>query len=436
MGKGASINESFADYVGFWLDFHTKMVLCEMKTCLLAITGSVAACKTPELVRRLQQQGFDVHSVVTESGSQFVAPAALAAISGNTVLSNRFFETQTKPGILAEPDYSHLEWAKKADLILVAPASADSIARIASGRADGVFEAAVLAAKCPVLIAPAMNTAMLEAKATQANLSTLRSRGIDILPTEVGTLACGDSGAGRLLPVDEIALFAKRAVTKPSLQGKKVMITLGGTREYLDPVRFVGNASSGRMGLALALEAFRRGGDVSLVVGAVDIALPAIFSTIECVTSAEEMLQVAQKSFAKTDIAVFAAAVADFAPDKSSSAKLSSQSIPTLKLRQTPDIAAELGKAKHKGQISLGFALETAAAKSALTHAEAKMHRKNFDAIFVNSDTALGNNVTSGTLICGHKRDELSGSKDEVAASLWNAIEEIETTTKKARKKS
>ncbi len=404
-----------------------------MKTCLLVITGSVAACKTPELVRELQKQDFDVHTVVTESGAQFVAPPALAAISGNPVLSNRFFETQTKPGILAEPDYSHLEWAKKADIILVAPASADSIARIAGGRADGVFEAAVLAAKCPIVIAPAMNTAMLEAQVTQDNLQTLRKRSVEILPTEMGKLACGEVGSGRLLPAVEIALFAKRAVTKPSLQGKKVMITLGGTREYLDPVRFVGNASSGKMGLALAIEAFVRGAQVTLIAGNVEITLPKIFAKIEFVTLAQEMFAAASKHFPQTDIAIFAAAVADFTPNRKQLEKLGSTQIPEIKLEKTIDIAAELGKVKKSHQLAIGFALETADEKTAIGKAQQKLHTKNLDAIFLNAPTVLGKNETVGLLILEKKQIQLHGTKNQVASLLLETIIMEKILTKKQK---
>ncbi len=389
-----------------------------MKTCLLAITGSVAAMKTPELVRALQAQEFDVHCVLTDSGAHFVAPDALAAVTGNAVLSNQFFQNIPPGGILAEADYSHLEWAKKADVIVLAPTSADAIARIASGRADGVFEAAILAAKCPVLVAPAMNTAMLEAAATQENIQTLNKRSIEVLPTESGDLACGDVGAGRLLPANEIALFAKRAVTEQTLRGKKVLITLGGTREYLDPVRYISNASSGKMGLALAIEAFLRGAGVSLLVGAVDIVLPNIFTNIVHVASAKAMLGASKKYFVKSDIAIFTAAVADFTPHSSASEKLKSDKAMNLKLVKVPDIAAELGKLKKKRQFTLGFALETTNNKTAKKSAQEKLRKKNLNAVFLNSAATLGSDTNDGILISKTATTKISGSKAEVARQI------------------
>lgn len=394
-----------------------------MKTCLLAITGSVAALKTPELVRALQKYGFDVHAVLTPAAREFVAPGALAAVTGNPVLDNAFFSGKQPAGVLAAPDYAHLAWAKQADLILVAPASADTIARIAHGRANGVFEAAILAAKCPVLIAPAMNTGMLEAQATQANIDILRSRGIEILKTSSGVLACGDEGAGRLLDAESISLHAKRAITPQSLSGKKVLITLGGTREPLDPVRFLGNASSGKMGIALAKAAFYRGAAVHLIAGEVAVAIPEVFAGVTQAQTAQAMLQAAQKSAPQMDICVFAAAVADFAPANASPKKLESGETPHLKLQKNPDIAFELGKHKQQGQKFLGFALETGDEKTALEKAKAKLEKKNLDAIFLNFSDSIGSELTQGMLCRGQDAPAmLAGTKEQIAEILMEAF--------------
>jgi len=389
------------------------------KTCLLAITGSVAAMKAPELVRTLQGQNFSVHCVLTRAAQEFVAPGGLAAITGNAVLSNAFFAQKMPPGVLAIPDYSHLHWAEHADVILVAPASADSIARLAHGRADGIFEAAVLATKCPVIVAPAMNTAMLEATGTQENIQILRNHGIEVLSTEAGLLACGDIGSGRLLQPELIALFAKRAVTEKKLKGKKVLITLGGTREPLDPVRFIGNASSGKMGIAFAKAAFFQGADVTVIAGSTSVPVPDVFEKTILVNTASEMLAAGQEAVKKADIIVFAAAVADFAPQHISKSKLESSAEKTIPVKKNLDIAAELGKMKTKNQRFFGFALETGSSDEALEKAKVKMRKKNLDVIYINNPETIGSDITSGVLFDRKRTIHIEWlTKDAAAESM------------------
>ena len=400
-----------------------------MKICLLAITGSVAALKAPELIRALQKEEFDVHCVLTKSGREFVTPSALCAISHNPVLDNDWFSTPKSPGVLAHPDYEHLFWAEHADVLLVAPASADSIARLAQGRANGLFEAAILATQKPVLIAPAMNTAMLNATATQENITILQRRNMTVLPTESGTLACGAVGAGRLLPSEEIALFARRSVTKPSLAGKKVLITLGRTEEAIDPVRVLTNKSSGKMGLSLATEAFFRGANVTIIRGKTDVNIPPVFDHVVPVESAEEMFQKTEQNITEQDIAIFCAAVSDFSPKKKSLEKIASQKESqqtfSLELVHTADIASECGKIKMKHQKFFGFALETSLDGKEI--AQEKLIRKNLDGIFFNTPEALGRDTSSISFFSKNtpKETTFSGEKTLLAKNMWNAMEGI-----------
>ncbi|QQS59102.1 bifunctional phosphopantothenoylcysteine decarboxylase/phosphopantothenate--cysteine ligase CoaBC [Candidatus Peregrinibacteria bacterium] len=400
-----------------------------MKICLLVITGSVAALKAPELIRALQKEGFDVHCVVTKSGRAFITPAALCAVSQNPVLDNEWFSAENPPGILASPDYQHLFWAEHADIILVAPASADSIARLAHGRANGLFEAAVLATKKPVLIAPAMNTAMLTATATQKNMKILESRNVEVLPTESGTLACGTVGEGRLLPAEEISLFAKRFVSQSTLFGKKVLITLGRTEEPLDPVRVLTNKSSGKMGLALAREAFFRGAEVTLISGKTDVAIPNIFTEVLRVETAEEMFRETQKKIAEQSIAIFCAAVADFSSAEKQLEKIPSQKCQkktiSLSLVQTTDIAAECGKIKLQHQRFFGFALETSA--NAKVVAREKCERKHLDGIFLNSHRTLGEDSSEVFFLPKETSSEISfsGTKQKIATKMWDEMGKI-----------
>lgn len=393
------------------------------KTCFLCITGSIAAYKIPELVRRLQEYNFDVHCILTKAAQQFVAPQALASLSENPVLENEYFSNQKIPGILASSGFSHIDIAKKADLILVAPASADTIARLAHGRANGLLETAVMMSKSPVLIAPAMNTDMFESFIHQENMALLHKRGIEILPTESGELACGAIGPGRLLPLEDIALFAQRAVTKPELAQKKILITLGCTEEPLDPVRILTNRSSGKMGIALAKEAFFRGGEVVLISGNISETIPGVFSHVNYIRTAEEMLQQTKKHITQVDMAFFTAAVSDFSPKHSSKTKISSESGLSVDCKKNPDIAFEMGKQKRSDQLFFGFALQTDAEKEATEKGREKMMRKNLDGIFVNSPQNLGSDSASGVFLLGDDEHRLSGTKEEVCRKIFEAIQ-------------
>ncbi len=392
------------------------------KTCLLGITGSVAACKAPEIIRELQAQNFDVHCVVTNGGKQFAAPMALAAISGNKVYSNEFWDQQLPSGILADASYPHLQIAETADLIFVAPASADTIVRIAQGRANGVLEAAILASKKPVLVAPAMNTKMLEAYPTQKNIKRLRKRGIEVLPTETGILACGEVGAGRLLPPKILAHYAKRGVSEKILNDKRVLITLGRTAEPLDPVRILTNKSSGKTGVALALAAFYAGAEVTVVAGETDEALPDIFERTVDVITAADMLDATTKYIKKVDFAFFVAAVSDFSP-KTSTDKINTQNNKmSIEVHKTKDVAAECGSKKKKDQRFFGFALETGSDAEAQKRALQKMQNKNLNGIFLNNPSNLNSDIGAYTLLSkGSKSIAIGGVKSEAAIEMLAA---------------
>lgn len=393
-----------------------------MKTCLLFVTGSIAAVKVPELVRALQAKDFDVHCVLTKAARAFVTPRSLAAISNNAVLENEWWnEKHMKPGVLAEPEYEHLDFAKKADLLLVAPATADTLSRLSSGRASGLFEATALASRAPLCIAPAMNTQMLLAEKTQKNIQELEKNNAEILPTKKGILACGDQGMGKMLDVEIIALYAKKAVTPQKLQGKKVLVTLGATQEMLDPVRCITNVSSGKMGYAIAVNAFLQGAEVIVIAGKnelSEIELKGV--SIKKIISGEEMLHETEKEIENCDYAFFVAAVCDFAPENFSQKKLDSGKEGVIfSCIKTLDIAAEMGKKKKKNQQFFGFALQTGSQKEAEEAARKKMEKKNLDGIFLNTPSNLG--AESGELFFIQKKKEaqkISGTKMEMAKGI------------------
>lgn len=417
-----------------------------MKICLLLVTGSIAAIKAPELVRALQAKNFDVHCVLTKAACEFVTPRSLAAISNNPVMDNEWWkEKEMRPGILAEPKYEHIDFSKKADLLLVAPATADTIARLANGRANGLFEATVLASRAPLLIAPAMNCNMLVAEKTQKNIKELEKNGVKILPTKQGTLACGDEGKGKILETEMIGFFAQRAITPQKLQGKNVLVTLGATQEMLDPVRCLTNLSSGKMGYAIAVSAFLQGAEVIIIAGkneviqagagvAVSTCPTPLFKKIIPVISAQDMFQATKKEIDDCDYAFFVAAVCDFTPEKMEEEKLDSESFfakasqdkkarMTLPLIKTSDIAAKMGRQKKAHQQFFGFALQTGGQKEAEKKAQKKMEEKNLDGIFLNAPANLG--TEKGEIFFLRKGKEtikISGEKSEIAEEILESL--------------
>jgi len=385
-----------------------------MKKILLFLTGSVAACRGTAIVRALQKENFEVMCVLTEAAQRFVGVDALAAISRNPVFSNAFFSGAPSDGVLANPHYPHLEWAQSMDAFLVAPATADAIFRLAHGSAGGVAEVAALATRAPILVAPAMNPAMLNSVVVQKNLSLLQSRGVEILPTKTGMVACGDEGSGKLLDPEAIARFCARAVSPKPFSGQRVFLTLGGTFEPIDPVRGIGNRSSGKMGIALAEAFWRAGAEVSIVAGTTSLSVPSFLENVIRVETAREMAKASAPMAMKCDIAFFTAAVADFAPMHPSATKLSSENPPEIILQKNPDIAALCGEKKKPGQRFFGFSLGGDVEKARM-----KMTSKNFDGIFWNTEANLC--ADSGeicALFPNALEERISGSKWEMSEAI------------------
>jgi phosphopantothenoylcysteine decarboxylase/phosphopantothenate--cysteine ligase len=362
---------------------------------LLGVSGGIAAYKALEVVRLATKAGHAVRVVQTETAQRFVGAASFAALSGAPVLTGEF---ERDPARGAFPDQvptdhdplSHLELVRNADAFLVAPASANTIAKLAHGLADNLLTSAALAATCPVLVAPAMNNHMYDHAATQANLATLRARGITVLDPGVGALGSkGEWGVGRLAePPDllravEQALGAGRAGASAHLVGLRVLVTAGGTREPIDSVRFVGNRSSGRMGFALADEAVRLGADVTVIAANVGLERNPRIRYVEVATAAE-LKAACEAEFAGADVLLMAAAVADYRPTEAAQTKLKKDRSDTLTLtlERTDDIISALAAARRPEQTIVGFAAEHG--EGAVEYGRDKLRRKGLDAVVVN----------------------------------------------------
>ncbi len=378
----------------------------EGKKILLGVTGSIAAYKSAHLTRLLIQSGAEVQIIMSASASDFITPLTLATLSKRPVLIEF---TKDKTGEWN----NHVELGLWADLFLIAPISANTLAKLANGLCDNLLSATYLSARCPVMMAPAMDLDMYQHPAVLSNMSKLRSYGNLILDAEVGELASGLSGQGRMMEPEHI-LSRIHAFFNSSLEfkGKKVLITLGPTQEALDPVRFISNHSSGKMGLALA-NAFRnRGADVYVISGPISIPVEKSQFHWKDVTSAEEMYQAALTLHPQMDICIFAAAVADYSPLNTATEKIKkSEDTISLELKKNPDIAAELGKAKKINQIHIGFALETENEK---VNAIKKLEKKNFDLIVLNSTRDQG----AGFKLDTNKVEIFQGSGVSVKSDL------------------
>jgi phosphopantothenoylcysteine decarboxylase/phosphopantothenate--cysteine ligase len=356
-------------------------------TIIVGVTGGIAAYKSVDLVSRLKKSGHDVHVLMTKAATEFVTPLTFGAISGNPVITNLFGEAS------GEKAYPHLYPATRADVFMVAPATADIIARLVRGEGDDVVTTSALSlpSTCLRFFAPAMNVEMWHQPVVQENSRALEAKGWICLGPESGELACGMTGEGRMAEPAELAdQIAVALAHRDIWSGKNVMILSGPTCEYLDPVRFISNASSGRMGKALADAALAMGAEVKFISG--PVAAEQLPSgprlTIENVVSAEDMLTAARKYYAASDVVIFAAAVADYRPANRSTEKLPKQSGGfDLKLEATPDIAAQLNAMKKPGQVAIGFALQTSDGEA---RAREKLAAKKFDAIVLNTPEALG----------------------------------------------
>ncbi len=356
------------------------MSLLYKRKVLLGVSGSIAAYKSAFIVRELIKRGAEVQVVMTHAAKDFITPLTLSTLSKRPVYSEFIEDDQKAYGVWN----NHVDMGLWADLMLIAPASSNTLSKIATGACDNLLTAVYLSAKCPVYVAPAMDLDMYANGATQDNLSTLSARGVHIIDSEEGELASGLEGKGRLAEPEHIveAIEAEWAKSLP-LTGKQVLINAGPTHEHIDPVRFIGNNSSGRMGVALAQAARKLGADTTLVLGPTDTALDLQGLNVIRTTSAEDMWLAMKESFANTDLTICTAAVADFTTENQSVQKIKkgSESELIIKMVPTRDILASLGALKWKGQRLVGFALET---QNGEEYAKGKLTKKNADAIVLN----------------------------------------------------
>lgn len=351
------------------------------KNIVLGISGSVAFYKSMGLIRKLRKSGANVRVVLTKSAQQFVTPLSLQAISGNAVETSLFDEHH-------ELAMGHIELAKWADAVVIAPCSANLIARLRVGMADDLLSTLCLATSAPILLAPAMNTFMFQKAVVQENLEALQARGIKIINGKAGEQACGDVGMGRMAEIEEILPEIGGLFVPQDCQGIRVLITAGATREPLDPVRFITNHSSGKMGFALAENFARRGADVTIVSANVDLTTPSTPKVIKRIDvgTAEEMLKICEAEAPHNQIFIACAAVADFRPQEISPHKLKKdpqnpQEIMQLNLVKNPDIVAKIAKMVTNRPFVVGFAAET---KNLAEYAVKKLTTKNLDLIFAN----------------------------------------------------
>lgn len=352
------------------------------KTVVLGVTGGIAAYKSCEVVSRLRKAGAEVHVIMTANACQFVAPLTFETLSAQPCVTDTFARPERW-------EVEHVALAKKADLFLIAPATANIMAKMAHGIADDMLSTTVLATRAPILLAPAMNTGMWENAATRENLDILLRRGVMTIGPEGGLLACGDVGAGRMSEPAQIVEECVRLLTaSQDMQGLRVLVTAGPTREAVDPVRFLTNRSSGKMGYAVAEAAARRGAQVTLVSGPVQLAAPAGVELVP-VQSTEDLLKSMLSLCPAQDVIIQAAAPADYRPEEIAPQKLKKQGDGSLTLRliATPDVARAVGQQKRPGQTLVGFAAET---EKLTEHAQAKLDAKNLDMIVANDVTRPG----------------------------------------------
>jgi len=347
------------------------------KQIILGVTGSIAAYKAVSLLRLLSKEGASVRVIMTPAAKEFVGPVTFSALSGNTVLSDFF---QEEGG-----DWnSHVDMGVSADLMLIAPLTATSLGKMANGIADNLLITTYLSARCPVILAPAMDMDMYNHPSTQRNLDILKSYGNLVIDPGSGELASGLEGRGRMEEPEAIIEFIRKleVPVKKKLLSKRVLITAGPTHENIDPVRYIGNHSSGKMGFAIAKAFAEQGAEVTLIAGPVSISLEYPGLEVIGVTSAAEMFQECARRIAEVDVAVFSAAVADFTPVEPVERKMKRGDEEwNIRLKPTSDIAAEMGKLKKRGQLFVGFALES---EDGLEHAKRKLQAKNLDIILLN----------------------------------------------------
>jgi phosphopantothenoylcysteine decarboxylase / phosphopantothenate---cysteine ligase len=368
-----------------------SQALLTNRNIALGVSGGIAAYKAVEVLRGLQRAGAVVRVAMTRRACEFVQPLTFRALSGSHVIVDDYAPDNPDP-------IAHITFSQTTDLLIVAPATANIIAKFANGIADDFLSSTYLACKSPVLIAPAMNTTMWEHPATQRNLQQLRADGVYIVEPDAGEMACGTIGPGRLSEPERIVAAALEILSKSNsrqdLSGERFLITVGATREEIDPVRFISNRSSGRMGFALAEAALKRGGEVTVVAGITTVAPPAGVRIVQAL-SAEEMSQAVAKERANASVFIGAAAIADYRPAQRADQKIKkSPDSVTLTLEKTPDVLSQVAASRANGLLVIGFAAET---ENVLDNAREKLRSKNLDAIVANDVSRQDSGFDSAT---------------------------------------
>lgn len=391
------------------------------KTVLLGVTGSIAAYKTASLASALKKLHADVHVLMTQNAVNFINPITFETLTGNKCLVDTFDRN-------FEYSVEHVSLAKKADVVMIAPASANVIGKIAHGIADDMLTTTVMACRCRKIVAPAMNTNMFENPIVQDNMKILENYGYEVISPAVGYLACGDTGAGKM-PEPELLLeyILQEIACEKDMQGLNVLVTAGPTQEAADPVRYLTNHSTGKMGYAIATVCARRGASVTLVSGPTALKKPQFVRTVE-ITTAKEMFEAVAGRASEQDIIVKAAAVADYRPKSVSSEKMKKKDGElTLELERTDDILAWLGGHKRPGQFLCGFAMET---QDLIGNARQKLQKKNLDMIVANSlrveGAGFGGDTNVVTMITENEEISLGKmSKEETASKIMDRIMDI-----------
>lgn len=387
------------------------------KEVVLGVTGGIAAYKACEIVRELRKESANVHPILTASGAQFITPLTLQTLAKNPVVTDLF-------NLISESEIGHISLAQRAHLMLIAPATANVIGKIRNGIADDMLSTVVMATAAPVLLAPAMNSQMYASAAVRENISVLKERGFHFVEPDEGELACGTVGPGRLADVEKILEMARILLSEKPMAGRRVVVSAGPTAEPLDPVRFLSNRASGKMGFAMARAARRLGAEVTLVSGPTALPDPLFIKTVR-VRTADEMHSAVSRAAEDAEIVVMCAAVADFRASKQSPSKIKKEGFDyRVELSPTVDILASLAK-KKRNRILVGFAAET---EDLARNARDKMRRKKLDAIVANdvSRTDIGfesdDNEVRVFFPDGEVRELPLATKDGIAVGVWLAL--------------
>ncbi len=382
------------------------------KSVILGVTGSIAAYKAAALAHMLKKQNCDVNVIMTKNASEIIAPLTFERLTGNKCIIDTFDKN-------IQYDVKHISLAKKADMAIIAPATANIIGKIANGIADDMLSTTIMACRCPVYISPAMNTAMYENPIVQANMEKLKGFGYNFIEPVVGLLACGDTGKGKMPEPEDIAEYVYRELAfEKDMAGKKIIVTSGATMESIDPVRYITNHSTGKMGCAIARAAMQRGADVTLIAGNMS-ATPPPFVNVVNIKSAEDMFNAVKAEFKDSDIVVMAAAIADYTPEYTADNKIKKKDDDmSIRLKRTEDILKYMGENK-KGQYLCGFSMET---ENLIENSVKKLENKNADMIVANDlnvkGAGFGTDTNVVTIITKDKISELPVMSKEAAAHV------------------